>query len=63
MTEIAEIKTRADGSIDTTYYMAVGRTMRSQQAHDLAKATSSNLWQTLHGWLSVKMIGRLSSHT
>lgn len=61
MTENAEIITRADGSIDTSYYMAVGRTMRSQHAHDLAKATRSNLWQILHGWLGVKMISRLAA--
>ncbi|MBW4982230.1 hypothetical protein KZZ07_06700 [Mameliella sp. CS4] len=29
------IRTRPDGSIDTAYYMARGRHMRSQAAHDM----------------------------
>lgn len=29
------IRTRPDGSIDTAYYMARGRHMRSQAAHDI----------------------------
>ena len=34
------IKTRADGSIDTAFYMARGRHMRSQQAASLARQSS-----------------------
>jgi hypothetical protein len=30
------IRTRADGSIDTAFYMARGREMRSAQAHRMA---------------------------
>jgi len=32
-----EIKYRPDGSIDTAYYMRVGRAARADQAHKLAK--------------------------
>ncbi len=32
-----EIKTRADGSIDTAYYMAKGRVARANQAKYLTK--------------------------
>lgn len=31
------IKTRRDGSIDTAFYMARGRQMRSRQAADMAR--------------------------
>ncbi|WP_306046244.1 hypothetical protein [Nioella sp. MMSF_3534] len=34
------IKTRPDGSIDTAFYMARGRQMRSQQAADMARTGS-----------------------
>lgn len=34
------IKTRADGSIDTAFYMARGRRMRSETAHELAGRTA-----------------------
>ena len=34
------IKTRPDGSIDTGFYMARGRQMRSQQAADMARTGS-----------------------
>jgi hypothetical protein len=33
MTEKTDIRTRPDGSIDTAYYMARGRMLRSRQAH------------------------------
>ncbi|QIE44749.1 hypothetical protein G5B38_03965 [Pseudohalocynthiibacter aestuariivivens] len=33
LSETPQIKTRADGSIDTGYYMARGRHMRSEAAH------------------------------
>jgi len=36
-------RTRPDGSIDTAYYMARGRRMRSQQAHHLAGRASARL--------------------
>ena len=32
------IRTRPDGSIDTAYYMALGRTRRSEAAHDMVRA-------------------------
>jgi hypothetical protein len=35
--ETQDIKRRADGSIDTAHYMKIGRHMRSEQAHKLAK--------------------------
>lgn len=35
--ETPEIKYRPDGSIDTAYYMQVGRQLRSDQAFKLAK--------------------------
>ncbi len=35
--EIQSIRTRADGSIDTAYYMTRGRQMRSKQAHHMAQ--------------------------
>jgi len=33
-----EIKRRPDGSIDTAHYMKIGRQMRSEQAHSIAKS-------------------------
>ena len=36
---IDQIRTRPDGSIDTTHYIARGRRLRSEQAHFLAHAT------------------------
>ena len=32
-----QIKTRADGSIDTDYYLAQGRLARSETAHDFGR--------------------------
>lgn len=37
-----EIKHRPDGSIDTAYYMRVGRAARADQAHKLAKDIARN---------------------
>lgn len=37
MTDQTEIRRRPDGSIDTAFYMARGRKMRSQAAHDLLR--------------------------
>ena len=37
MTNAPEIKLRADGSIDTQYYMQIGRQKRSEQAHKALK--------------------------
>jgi len=39
MTEITRIRRRADGSIDSTFYIAKGRACRSVAAHELAKKT------------------------
>jgi len=36
-------RTRPDGSIDTAYYMARGRQLRSRQAHRLAGRASARL--------------------
>jgi hypothetical protein len=36
MTEPQEIRHRPDGSIDTGFYMARGRRLRSEAAHDMA---------------------------
>jgi len=47
MTNETQIKTRADGSIDTAHYMARGRHMRSQQAHGMATRGSRGLARTL----------------
>ncbi len=38
-----QIRTNPDGSIDTAFYMARGRHMRSQQAHNLAGKTTRSL--------------------
>lgn len=35
MTNSDHIRYRADGSIDTGYYMALGREMRSSKAHEI----------------------------
>lgn len=40
MTTQSQIKTRHDGSIDTAFYMARGRRMRSETAHDIAKTAT-----------------------
>ena len=37
MEQQTEIKTRADGSIDTAYYMARGRLARSEKAHEAGR--------------------------
>lgn len=47
--DTTQIKRRPDGSIDTAYYMAIGRQERAAQAHNLAKASlpkrkSFSLW-------------------
>ena len=34
---------RPDGSIDTAYYMARGRQLRSRQAHHIARRASAKL--------------------
>lgn len=36
-TETDTIRTRPDGSIDTAYYMAIGRERRAEQAEILAR--------------------------
>ncbi len=36
MTEPQDIRRRPDGSIDTGFYMARGRRLRSEAAHDMA---------------------------
>jgi len=43
MTDTAKIKTNPDGSIDTGYYMARGRHMRSVAAHDMARGAKRGL--------------------
>ena len=35
------IKLRPDGSIDTAYYLQIGRRKRSEQAHRMVKSLSS----------------------
>ena len=40
MTRSNTIKTRADGSIDTAFYMARGRQMRSEQARGMARTAT-----------------------
>lgn len=40
MTDITEIRTHPDGSIDYGFYMAQGRRARSQVAHDMIGAAS-----------------------
>jgi hypothetical protein len=45
MTE-TRIKTRPDGSIDTNFYMARGRHMRSEAAHDMAAGLRSAIGAT-----------------
>lgn len=47
MTFQTQIKTRADGSIDTAHYMARGRHMRSQQAQSMAARGGRGLARTL----------------
>ncbi|MGR3343548.1 MAG: hypothetical protein ACU0DI_10060 [Paracoccaceae bacterium] len=37
------IKYRPDGSIDTAYYMRIGRQKRSEKAHELMRQVSRNL--------------------
>jgi len=36
-----QIKSRADGSIDTAHYMRIGRMVRSQAAHDMTRTVLS----------------------
>ena len=43
MTPTTSIRTRRDGSIDTTHYIALGRAARSRQAHDMARAGGRGL--------------------
>jgi|LGOV01.1.fsa_nt_gb hypothetical protein len=38
------IKYRPDGSIDTAYYMSIGRQKRSEQAHKIAGQASRSLF-------------------
>lgn len=38
MTPQDDIRLRPDGSIDTAYYMALGRRERSKQAHRMGRA-------------------------
>ncbi len=45
MQDQARIITNPDGSINTAYYMARGRVMRSAQAHRLAKTSVRKLWR------------------
>ncbi|MBD3678564.1 MAG: hypothetical protein HUJ27_09205 [Rhodobacteraceae bacterium] len=40
MTDITDIRTHPDGSIDYGFYMAQGRRARSQVAHDMINATT-----------------------
>lgn len=37
MTQKNDIRLRPDGSIDTGHYMAIGRRMRSERAHEMAR--------------------------
>lgn len=39
-TTTTDIRTRTDGSIDTGYYMARGRRMRSEAAHDMLRLST-----------------------
>jgi len=41
MTNEADFHRRADGSLDTSHYMAKGRMCRSKAAHDVANAATS----------------------
>ena len=41
-----EIRRRSDGSIDTGYYMQIGRTRRSQAFHNACSAIRSSLSAT-----------------
>lgn len=41
MTDQAPIQTRPDGSIDTAFYMARGRRLRSEQAHRVTAAATA----------------------
>jgi hypothetical protein len=48
------IRYRPDGSIDTAHYMAIGRGMRSEAAHGMArgaKRRASGLLGGLGGWI------------
>ena len=44
MTDIQTIRYRQDGSIDTAFYVAQGRTRRSEAAHRMAKAGAPAPW-------------------
>ncbi len=52
MTDMTQIKTRADGSIDTAFYMARGRLMRSEAAHDMGRATRRSVARRIAGWIA-----------
>ncbi len=39
-----------DGSIDTNYYMLLGRRTRSRQAHDTMDSLSATLRHWVAGW-------------
>jgi len=44
-----EIKRRPDGSIDTGYYLQIGRDMRSAKAHEIAHKIVAKTRQTPTG--------------
>jgi hypothetical protein len=50
MAQETEIRLRPDGSIDTAYYMQIGRHMRSQQAHHLARQLKPAAHQPRRRW-------------
>ncbi len=43
-----------DGSIDTSYYMHLGRHARSRQAHDAMDSLAVKSRRRVAGWLSSK---------
>ncbi|OWU84745.1 hypothetical protein ATO6_10440 [Oceanicola sp. 22II-s10i] len=45
--QFEDIRTRPDGSIDTAYYIARSRMMRSEQAHSLGRSAAA----APAGWL------------
>lgn len=50
--ETQDFKLRPDGSIDTAYYMEIGRQMRSEQAHKMLKsARPSGRLVTILRWV------------
>ena len=44
MTDTQTIRYRQDGSIDTAYYVALGRARRSEAAHRMAKSSARAPW-------------------